>query len=92
MHGSITTWKAKGDDGRQVQYERQAMRCAFEWQKLEEGWQRDHVWVQEWPAGAKNSRGIPYPWQSKMIGELQLVFTVRDEDVGGELGIAHTPK
>ncbi len=27
-----------------------------------------------------------------MIGELQLVFTVRDKDVGGELGVAHTPK
>ncbi len=27
-----------------------------------------------------------------MIGELQLVFTVRDEDVGGELGVVHTPK
>ncbi len=25
VHGSITTWKAKGDDRGQVQYERQAM-------------------------------------------------------------------
>ncbi len=64
----------------------------FESQKLEEGWRRDHVWVQEWPAGAKNSRGIPYPWQGKMIGELQLVFTVRDENAGGELGFAHNFK
>ncbi len=55
VHSSITTWKAKGDDGGQVQYERQIMRCAFEWQKSEKGWLRDHVWTQEWPAGAKNS-------------------------------------
>ncbi len=27
-----------------------------------------------------------------MIGELQLVFTVRDEDAEGKLGVAHTPK
>ncbi len=27
-----------------------------------------------------------------MIGELQLVFTVRDKDAGGELGVAHIPK
>ncbi len=45
VHDSITTWKAKVDNGGQVQYKRQAMRWAFEWQKSEEGWQRDHVWV-----------------------------------------------
>ncbi len=27
-----------------------------------------------------------------MIEELQLVFTIIDEDMGGELGIAHTLK
>ena len=27
-----------------------------------------------------------------MIGELQLVFTVRDKDVREELGVAHTLK
>ncbi len=27
-----------------------------------------------------------------MIGELQLVFMVREEDAGEELGVAHTPK
>ncbi len=39
-----------------------------------------------------NSWEIPYPWQGMMIGELQLVFTIKDEDKGGELGVAHTPK
>ncbi len=37
VHGSIMTWKTKGDDGRQVQYEHQTMQCAFKWQKSEEG-------------------------------------------------------
>ena len=50
------------------------MQYTFEWQKLEESWQCDYIWVQKWPPGAKNSQGIPYPWQVKMIGELQLVF------------------
>ena len=27
-----------------------------------------------------------------MIGELQLVFTVRDKDAGEELDVIHTPK
>ncbi len=27
-----------------------------------------------------------------MIGDLQLVFTVRDKDARGELSVAHTPK
>ncbi len=27
-----------------------------------------------------------------MIGELQLVFMIRDKDVGRELGVAYTPK
>ncbi len=27
-----------------------------------------------------------------MIGELQLVFTVKDENAGEELGVAYTPK
>ncbi len=27
-----------------------------------------------------------------MIGEMQLVFTVRDKDAGGELDITHTSK
>ncbi len=27
-----------------------------------------------------------------MIGELQLVFTVKDKNAGGELGVAHTLK
>lgn len=70
IYGSITTWKAKGNDGGQVQYERQAVRCAFEWQKSEEGWKRDHVWVLKYPVGAVNSRGIPYPWQGRIIREL----------------------
>ncbi len=61
MHGSITMWKAKSDDKGQVQYERQVMQFGFEWQKSEEGWRRDYVWVQEWLAEAKNSREIPYP-------------------------------
>ncbi len=30
VHGSITPWKAKGDDRGQVQYERQAIQCMFE--------------------------------------------------------------
>ncbi len=92
VHGSIATWKAKSDNRRQVQYKRQAMRCAFEWQKSEKSWQRDHIWVQEWLTGAKNSQGILYPWQSKMIGELQLVFTIKNKDAGGESGIPYTPK
>ena len=54
IHGSIITWKAKGDDGRQVQYERQAVRCAFNWQKSKDGWRRDHVWVQKYPTEALN--------------------------------------
>ncbi len=92
IYDFITTWKAKGNDKGQVQYKCQEMQCTFEWQKLEKGWQRDHIWVQEWPAKAKNSREIPYPWQSKMIRELQLVFTVRDKDTERELGVPYTPK
>ena len=92
IHGSIATWKAKGDDGGEMQYERQAVRCAFEWQKSEDGWRRDHVWVQEYPIGSTNPRGIPYPWQSRMIGELQLVLMVKDEGMVGELGCTQIPK
>ena len=75
-----------------MQYEHQAMRHVFKWQKSEESWRCDHVWVQEWPSRANNSREIPYPQQNKMIGELQLVFTVRDKDARGELDITHIPK
>lgn len=85
IHGSITIWKAKGDNGGQVQYERQAARYAFEWQRSKEGWRHDNVWVQEYLVGALISRGIPYPWQGKMIRELQLILTVRDEDFGNKL-------
>ncbi len=42
-------------------YERQAVRCAFNWQKSEDGWQRDHVLVQKYPTEAMNPRGVPYP-------------------------------
>lgn len=35
---------------------------------------------------------MPYPRQSKIIGELQLVFRVRNKDMEGELGIVYTPK
>ena len=75
-----------------MQYERQAVRCAFNWQKSEDGWQRDHVWVQEYPTGTMNPRGVPYPWQGRMIGELQLVVTVRDEGLGSEDGYTQLPK
>ena len=33
IHGSIIMWRAKGDNREQVQCERQAVRCAFNWQK-----------------------------------------------------------
>ena len=49
--GSIATWKAKGDNGGEMQYKHQAVQYAFEWQKSEDGWQRDHIWVQEYPIG-----------------------------------------
>ena len=54
IHGSIITWKAKGDDGGQVQFERQVVRFAFNWQKSEDSWRLDHIWVQEYATGAMN--------------------------------------
>ena len=54
IHGSIATWTAKGDDGGEMQYERQTVRYAFEWQKSEDGWRRDHLWVKKYPIGSKN--------------------------------------
>ena len=92
IHGSIITWKAKRNDGGQLQYERLAVRCAFNWQKSEDGWRRDHVFVQEYLTVAMNRRGVPYPWQGRMIGELQLVLTVRDEGLGSEDGYTQLPK
>ena len=86
IHSSIATWKAKRDNGRQMQYKCQAVQCAFEWQKSEDGWRRDHVWVQKYLIGSTNSQRIPYPWQNRMIGELQLVHTVKDESMAGEIG------
>ena len=75
-----------------MQYKRQAVRYAFEWQKSEDGWQCDHVWVQEYPIRSTNLREIPYPWQSRTIGELQLVLTVKDEGMAGEIRSTQIPK
>ena len=69
-----------------MEYKRQAVQCAFEWRKSEDGWRRDHIWVQEYPIGLTNARAIPYPWQCRMIGELQLVFIVKNEDMESEMG------
>ena len=45
IHGFIITWRAKGDNERQVQYKRQAVHYTFNWHKSEDDWQRDHVWI-----------------------------------------------
>ncbi len=92
IHGSIIKLKAKGNHRRQVQYESQVVRFAFNWQKSEVGWRRDHLWVQEYLTGIMNLRGVPYPWQSRMMGELQLVLTVRDEDLGSKDGYTQLSK
>lgn len=42
--------------------------------------------------GCKELPKRSYLWLGKMIGELKLVFMIRDKDVGGELDIAHTLK
>lgn len=55
VHSFITTWKAKGDNKKQVQYKHQTMQCVFEWQKSKEDWQYDYVQIQKWPTRAKNS-------------------------------------
>ncbi len=39
-----------------------------------------------------NPRGVPYPWQGRMIGELQLVLTVKDEGLKSEDGYTQLPK
>ena len=75
-----------------MQYKRQVVQCAFEWQKSEDGWRRDHVWVQEYLIGSTNPQKILYPWQGRMIGGLQLVFTVKDEGMAGEMGCTQIPK
>ena len=75
-----------------MQYKRQAVQCTFEWQKSEDGWRRDHIWIQEYPIGSTNPRGIPYPWQSRIIGELQLVHMVKNEGMAGEMGYNQIPK
>ena len=91
IHSSIITWKAKKDNGGQGQCKCQAVRCAFNWEKSEEGLRLDHIWVQEYPTGAINPRRVPYPWQDRMIGELQLVLTVRDEGLRSEDGYTQLP-
>ena len=92
IHSLIATWKAKGDNRREMQYKHQEVQCAFEWQKTKNGWRRDHVWVQKYPTGSINPQQILYPWQNRMIGELQLVFIVRDEGMAGKLGFTQIPK
>ena len=39
-----------------------------------------------------NSRGLPYPLQGRMVGELQLVLTVRDEGLESKDGYTQLPK
>ena len=69
-----------------MQYARQAVHCIFNWQKSEDGWRHDHVWVQEYPMEAINPRRVLYLWQGRMIGELQLVVIVRDKGLGSKDG------
>ena len=38
IHGSIITWRVKENNRGQVQYERQAVRYTFNWQKSEDSW------------------------------------------------------
>lgn len=68
------------------------MQYAFEWKKIENDWQCNHIWVKKYLLGPTNSQRILHLWQSKMIGELQLVFTVKDEDMAGKLGYTHISK
>ncbi len=39
-----------------------------------------------------NPRGVLYPWQGRMLGELQLVLTVRDKGLGSEDVYTQLPK
>ena len=74
-----------------MQYKFQAVQCAFEWEKSEDGCRRDHIWVEKYPIGSTNSWEIPYPWQGMMIGELQLVLTVKNKGMAGEMGCTQIP-
>ena len=92
IYGLIARWKVKGDNREEIQYNRQVVQCTFEWQRGEDGWQRDHVWIQEYSTGLTNPREILYLWQSRMIGQLQLVFIVRNEGMVGKLGCTQISK
>lgn len=81
IHGSVTAWKRTGNStGNTDGLEKDHIICIPDWQK-EKGWRRDHVWIQEHTAGSQNRNGVVYPWDGKMVGQLLLVFTVRDKGV-----------
>lgn len=74
-----------------MQYKRQAVQYAFEQQKSKNGQRRYNIQVQIYPTGLVNQQEIPYPWQGKMIEELQLIFIVKDEGMASKLGYTQIP-
>lgn len=79
VHGSVTAWKRTGkNDGDIDRLEKDRIICVPDWQN-ERFWRRDYVWIQKYPPEEKNRRGRAFPWEGRMVGQLQLLFTVQDE-------------
>lgn len=79
IHGSVTAWKRTWKNGGDIdRLEKDRILCVPDWQN-EGFWRRDYVWIQEYPLEAKNRRGNSFPWEDRMVGQLQLLFTIWDK-------------
>ena len=66
------------DGGNIDKLEKNRIIYVFEWQN-EGFWCRNYIWIQGYPPEEKNHQGRVFLWKGKMIGQLQLLFIVRDE-------------
>ena len=82
VHSGVKYWTPDLNSSDPEGQIRQIARCRWNWQNMNEGWRRDHVWAQEHQFSPSDRRRAEEGLKGRLPVQLLLIFTVHDTDLG----------
>ena len=81
LHSSMVCWRLDGKDGANPEKRTEEyVRCSPNWRGKANNWRRDYVWVQEHTVADAQGLGHPNGQEGRLLGQLQLILTVLDNE------------